>query len=301
MNLAFDEKASPRVSFTEPLLKLFMNVDFSLEEKEYCFSELYVFQILALVWDSNYLHTLFSSPDVTFNAIKRLITKAEKFSNHKARREKDKEWIERKLKEEGFFSIRDISQSTPKSTPTKDSSPLSPKRIIEDEVSEFGRGKRIKFHKSTCNLECCTIPRALFIDDVMEIVSDLEISQVAEDDDEAVPDDGDPDYIDESLPKLKPVPKTPRPNFETVLALQARFNTPDCQVALWWNIVSLAQGITDPRRLTCGSTIGNLRESQGEKIMCSHVQEFSGIYDMDFDGKQSQTAIGKKELCLKNL
>ena len=111
---------------------------------------------------------------------------------------------------------------------------LSPKRTVED--GDSGRGKRTKFHKSSCDLECCSSgQRALFFDDV-------EIQQVfgePEPEQEAVPDDGDPDYIDESEPKQKPEPKTPRPNFEHVIALQERLNTPDTQVALWWNIVSL--------------------------------------------------------------
>ena len=125
----------------------------------------------------------------------------------------------------------------------------------------------------------------------------LFVEQMEQDnnDDEAVPDDGDPNYIvvddDESIPK--PIPKTPKPTMERVLALQARFNTPDAQVALWWNMVSLDQGITNYRRLTCADTVTNMRESQGDKIISSHVQEFSGIFDMAFDGKKSQTAIGK--------
>ena len=53
------------------------------------------------------------------------------------------------------------------------------------------------------------------------------------------------------------------------------------------------QGITDPIRWTCGSTVGNQRIKHGEKAISSHVQEFTGIPDMDFDGKQSQTTIGK--------
>ena len=57
--------------------------------------------------------------------------------------------------------------------------------------------------------------------------------------------------------------------------------------------LSRDQGITDPIRWTCGSTVGNQRIKQGEKAISSHVQEFTGIPDMDFDGKQSQTAIGK--------
>ena len=75
--------------------------------------------------------------------------------------------------------------------------------------------------------------RALFVEQMVEANND--------DDDEAVPDDGDPNYVvfddDESEPK--PVSQTPKPTFERVLDLQARFNTPDDQVALWWNMVSL--------------------------------------------------------------
>ena len=61
-------------------------------------------------------------------------------------------------------------------------------------------------------------------------------------DDGAVPDDGDPNYIvvsEEEDTNPKPPPKSPKPTFKHVLALQARFNTPDYQVALWWNMVSL--------------------------------------------------------------
>ena len=54
-----------------------------------------------------------------------------------------------------------------------------------------------------------------------------------------------------------------------------------------------AQGITDPEMLTCATTWANARISRGEKTISSHVQEFSGIFDMDYDGKASQTAIGK--------
>ena len=117
----------------------------------------------------------------------------------------------------------------------------------------------------------------------------------ANNDEGVVPDDGDPNYSDESDSESeeKPEPKTPKPTFERTLALQARFNTPDAQVALWWNVVSLDQGITNERRLTCADTVTNVRERQGDKIISSHIQEFSGIFDMDFDGKQSQTAIGK--------
>ena len=54
-----------------------------------------------------------------------------------------------------------------------------------------------------------------------------------------------------------------------------------------------SQGITDPRMLACAKTWANARKRHGEKTISSHIQEFSGIPDMDFDGKQSQTAIGK--------
>ena len=182
-----------------------------------------------------------------FNAIKRLTQKTEKIFKSKGARENDKDWIQQKLPD--WQKIRDISQtrSTP-STPStplsinSSSSPLSPsKRTTESPFNfeEFGRGKRTKFHKSSCNLDCCSVRRALFVDDVLEIYDNYNNYHNQETEEEVVPDDGDPDYIDESEPKQKPEPKTPRPNFEHVIALQERFNTPDTQVALWWNIVSL--------------------------------------------------------------
>ena len=167
--------------------------------------------------------------------------KAELFRKDKPSREKDMAWIEQKLLDGKNHEIRDISQKV-KSTPTKDPSPLSPKRDspdVDDTNVFFGRGKRMKFHKKTCDLECCLpVRRALFVDDVLEIYNNLGTEDTEE---EVVPDDGDPDYIDESesKPKPKSLSKTQRPNFEHVIALQERFNTPDTQVALWWNIVSL--------------------------------------------------------------
>ena len=182
---------------------------------------------------------IFSSRDIVFKAIKRLTQRAEKFVRDRPARENDKDWIQRKLQEGKFLNVRDISQ--PQSTSTKDSTPdstpLSPKRTDSPIEEDLGRGKRTKFHKSNCDLECCdaNVRRALFVDD-------LEIQQAfGEPEQEAIPDDGDPDYIvvedDES--ETKPPPKTPRPSFKNVIALQARFNTPDNQVALWWNMVSL--------------------------------------------------------------
>ena len=109
-------------------------------------------------------------------------------------------------------------------------------------------------------------------------------------DDGAVPDDGDPNYIDEPD---EPVAEIPGPSFENVLDLQARFNTPDCQVALWWNMVSLDQGITDYQRLTCGSSVAAERMKQVEKTISSHIQENIGFPDMDYDGKKSRTAVGR--------
>ena len=64
-----------------------------------------------------------------------------------------------------------------------------------------------------------------------------------------------------------------------------------CNYFIFW--LFRDQGITEDRRLTCASTITNVRESQGEKTISSHIQEFAGIPDMDYDGKKSQTAIGK--------
>ena len=146
------------------------------------------------------------------------------------------------MTEGNFGQVRDISLSS-KPTPTKDSTPLSPKRTEPPiEVGDYGRGKRARFHKSSCDLDCCRPARRalFFVDDVLDLVNNLGIEK-QEEDEEAVPDDGDPDYIvvedDES--ESKPPPKTPRPKFKNVMALQARFNTPDNQVALWWNMVSL--------------------------------------------------------------
>ena len=184
-----------------------------------------------------YCYYYSSSREVVFNAIKRLTQRAEKFVPDKKVRQNDIDWIEKKLTDGNFRKVRDISKpakSTP-TTPAKDSSPLSPKRTVEFVDSRpLGRGKRTKLHKSRCNLECCintdallAVRRALFVDD------DVDNS------DEAIADDGDPDYEDESMPKPKPEPKTPRPRFANVIALQERFNTPDNQVALWWNTVSL--------------------------------------------------------------
>ena len=187
----------------------------------------------------HYFH--FSSRQIVFNAIKRLTQRAENFVRDKKAREDDKIWIERKLTEGNFGQVRDISLSS-KPTPTKDSTPLSPKRTEPPiEVGDYGRGKRAKFHKSSCELDCCApVRRALFIDDVLELVSNL---GTEEEEEEPIPDDGDPDFIvvddEESIPKQKSLPKTPRPTFANVIALQARFNTPDDQVALWWNMVSL--------------------------------------------------------------
>ena len=54
-----------------------------------------------------------------------------------------------------------------------------------------------------------------------------------------------------------------------------------------------AQGITDPDKLTCTNSWANARQTQGEKTICGHIQEFLGLLDADFDGKKSNTAVGK--------
>ena len=224
--------------------------------------------------------------------------KAEKFSQHQSVRKNDQEWIEKKLVEGKFRQVRDISQS---STPIKDPTPLSPKRlespiVLEDQ--DLGRGKRTKIQKTPCQNAGCTnedcMETSEYHSHVQHPTSPVRRALFFDFDSEpAIPDDGDPNYEvvdeDESIPE----PKTPRPTFQRVLDLQARFNTPDCQVALWWNCVSLDQGITDSQRLTCGSTVANMRINQIEKTISSHIQENIGFPDMGFDGKKSQTAVGR--------
>ena len=156
--------------------------------------------------------------------------KTEKFTKDKAKREGDTAWIEQKLKDGNFRNVCDISKSSP--TPTKDLGQLtlSPKRTVEDE--DLGRGKRTKFQKSF--FDDSPVRRALFVD------NDLEIEQVVEDEiEQVVEDDGDTNYEDLSEKKPKRVPQTPRPTFENAISLQDRFNTPDTQAALWWNMVSM--------------------------------------------------------------
>ena len=55
------------------------------------------------------------------------------------------------------------------------------------------------------------------------------------------------------------------------------------------------QGITDPQKWTCANTIGNARISGREKLLSSHLQEHSGFPDLDYDGKKSETCVGKKQ------
>ena len=62
-------------------------------------------------------------------------------------------WIEKKLTDGKFRQIRDISRST-KPTPTKVSTPLSPKRPVED--LDLGRGKRSKVQRTPCQNAGCT-------------------------------------------------------------------------------------------------------------------------------------------------
>ena len=170
--------------------------------------------------------------------------KADKFSNFESVRKNDQEWIEKKLVEGKFRQVRDISQLP---TPSKDATPLSPKRLESPVVLEdLGRGKRSRVLRTPCqNAGCsnedCTetsnyhshvqhptspIRRALFFD------FDSEHSE------EAIPDDGDPNYevVDE---EEEDEPKVPSLTMERVIALQARFNRSDAETALWWNMVSL--------------------------------------------------------------
>ena len=152
------------------------------------------------------------------------------------------------MQEENFLKVRDISKKL--STPHKEpiTSPLSPKRVESPvNLENQGRGKRIRTLTTPCKLAGCHTAsgnilrhaaRILDFDGDLQFFGNSFEAPPASDD--AIPDDGDPDYIDESEPKQqKPEPKTPRPNFEHVIALQERLNTPDTQVALWWNIVSL--------------------------------------------------------------
>ena len=53
------------------------------------------------------------------------------------------------------------------------------------------------------------------------------------------------------------------------------------------------QGITDLERLTCATTIGNAKKSGGKKLLSDHIQKHSGFPDLDFDGKKSETSVGK--------
>ena len=80
-------------------------------------------------------------------------------------------------------------------------------------------------YHSHVQLPTSPVRRALFFDDPEE---------------EAVPDDGDPNYevFDESESESEPV-KIPRQTFKNTIALQERFNRSDTEAALWWNMVSL--------------------------------------------------------------
>ena len=187
--------------------------------------------------------------------------KAENFSKDQSKRKNDQDWIQKKLTEGKFKQVRDISQSTKPSplsltkdslplSPTTDSSasPLSPKRLESPVVLEdFGRGKRSKIQRTPCQNAGCSN------DDCLETSNYHSHVQVPtspvrralffadSDNEEVVPDDGDPNYEvvtedeDESIPK----PKIPRQTFERVIALQERFNRSDTEAALWWNMVSL--------------------------------------------------------------
>ena len=64
-------------------------------------------------------------------------------------------WIEKKLTDGKFRQIRDISRST-KPTPTKDSTPLSPKRPVILDDLDLGRGKRTRVQRTPCQNAGCT-------------------------------------------------------------------------------------------------------------------------------------------------
>ena len=82
--------------------------------------------------------------------------RTEKFITDKKARETDMAWIEKKLADGKFRQIRDISRST-KPTPTKDSTPMSPKRLESPVVlEELGRGKRSKVQRTSCQNAGCT-------------------------------------------------------------------------------------------------------------------------------------------------
>ena len=101
-----------------------------------------------------YLNFVSRSRDVIFNAIKRLTQRADKFSNHHSVRKDDQEWIEKKLVEGNYRQVRDISQIP---TPSKISTPLSPKRpVVSDDLEFFGRGKRPKIPRTPCKNAGCT-------------------------------------------------------------------------------------------------------------------------------------------------
>ena len=87
----------------------------------------------------------FSSRRTIYSAISNLVNKTDEFQKMSTSKyAKDKNWIEKKLKEGKWEQIRDIS----KKRPAKDAEPetpmslLSPKRPIEE---DSGKGKRIKF------------------------------------------------------------------------------------------------------------------------------------------------------------
>ena len=107
---------------------------------------------MMIFFKMTYYYFHFSSRQVVFNAIKTLTQKAEKFVRDKKAREDDKIWIGKKLTEGNFWKIRDISALPP--TPTKESTPLSPKRPVDD--LDLGRGKRSKVQRTPCQNAGCT-------------------------------------------------------------------------------------------------------------------------------------------------
>ena len=164
------------------------------------------------------------------------------------------------MQEENFLKVRDISKKLP--TPLKDpiTSPLSPKRVESPvNLENQGRGKRVRTLTTPCKLASCCgsqthshkvsgniychVARILDFDEDLQFFGNSFEAPPASSDD-AIPDDGDPDYIDEieELDELKPKKrrvKRLRPMFENVIAFAARRNADPTQVALWINLVAL--------------------------------------------------------------
>ena len=157
------------------------------------------------------------------------------------------------MQEEKFKKVRDISKKL--STPSKDPtiSPLSPKRVESPvNLENQGHGKRIRTLTTPCKLAGCHTASGNILRHAARILDfdgDLQFFgnsfEAPAPSDDAIPDDGDPDYIDE-LDEDKPDDSKPkkrvkrlRPMFENVIAFAARRNADPTQVALWINLVAL--------------------------------------------------------------